>query len=279
MTGCFAIIGGTGTLGRSLVKTVLGENPQSHILIISRDEIKQLEMMDDFPSSQFPNLKFKLGDVRDLERMTEVLSEIDFVVHAAAIKHVVMAEMNPEECRKTNISGTENVVKACNANKVKRAVLISTDKAENPIGVYGQTKLEAERIFQEANSTGTTNFSIIRLGNILGSRGSVVERFNKMKESGQIEITHPDATRFCIEGVEAANFVIEHFEKEDFSQVEFPKMKSFRVIDLAKLIAPNAEIKFTGLRPGDKLHEELNKNHTSSLELIQQDQLKEILNR
>lgn len=256
MKGRIAILGGTGTLGTALVKTILDDNPHANILVYSRDEIKQLEMMDDFPGTRFPNLHFKLGDVRDLERLTEVLANVDFVVHAAAIKHVVMAEMNPEECRKTNVAGTANVVKACNVNRVKRAMLISTDKAEKPIGIYGESKLKAEQIFFNAPSE-ITSFGVVRLGNIIGARGSVFEAFERQRKEGVIKVTHPDATRFCISKEYAASFILESLINKDES-LFIPQMKSFRILSLAKEIAPECRIEIVGLRPGDKLHEELN---------------------
>lgn len=257
-----AIIGGTGTLGRSIVKVLLEANPDTHILIFSRDEIKQLEMMEDFPDSIYPNLKFNLGDVRDFERLNEVLEGFNFVIHAAAIKHVVMAEMNPQECHKTNIDGTRNVVEACKKNGVKRTVLISTDKAEKPAGVYGKTKLEAERLFFEANNRQKGKYGIVRLGNIIGARGSVFEAFKRQRKTGVIKVTHPEATRFCISQMDAANWVL-HVLKNELNEIFTPDMKSFKILDLAKEMAPECEIEFVGLRPGDKLHEELRMGESS----------------
>lgn len=251
-----AIIGGTGTLGRSIIESLLYANSDAFILVYSRDEIKQLEMMESFPESHFPNLDFKLGDVRDLTRLKEVLCQMDYVVHAAAIKHVVMAEKNPEECYKTNVVGTQNVVDACIYNEIKRAVLISTDKAENPIGVYGQSKLKAEEIFQLANNEQPGIFGIVRLGNIIGARGSVFEVFEKQRKTGVIKVTHPEATRFCISKENAAKCVLKALRNTG-SDILMPEMKNFKVVDLAKEMAPECKIEFIGLRPGDKLHEEL----------------------
>ena len=250
------ILGGTGSLGRAIVRVITQSySDVKNVLILSRDEIKQLEMMEDFPKDRFPFLDFKLGDVRDEERLNEILENIDFVIHAAAIKHVVMAEKNPDECRKTNIGGTMNVIRACKTNHVERAVLISTDKAVNPIGVYGNSKLEAERLFVEANKSNGW-FGIVRLGNIIGARGSVFEVFERQKETGVIKVTHPDATRFCISQVDAANFVLDSLQSES-DQIQTPPMETFSVIDLARKIAPDCEIEIIGLRAGDKLHEEL----------------------
>ncbi|WP_425390363.1 polysaccharide biosynthesis protein [Ekhidna sp.] len=251
-----AILGGSGTLGRALVRELLNEEV-GRILIFSRDEIKQLEMMEEFPSDNFHMLDFKLGDVRDLPRLKEVLGGYDYVIHAAAIKHVVMAEKNPEECHKTNVLGTQNVIEACKVNNITRAILISTDKAVNPIGVYGKSKQEAEQRWLNANTEDECQFNVVRLGNIIGARGSVFEAFAKQRKNGVIKVTHPEATRFCITQKDAAQFVIQSLAT-DFKQIFTPEMEAFRVVDLAKEIAPECEIAFVGLRPGDKLHEEVN---------------------
>ncbi|MEQ9008059.1 MAG: polysaccharide biosynthesis protein [Ekhidna sp.] len=257
-----AILGGSGTLGRALVRE-LSETEVSRILVFSRDEIKQLEMMETFPSEKYPMLDYKLGDVRDLPRLKEVLEGMDFVIHAAAIKHVVMAEKNPEECHKTNVIGTQNVIEACRVNNITRAILISTDKAVNPIGVYGKSKKEAERGWLTANEPNFDMFKVVRLGNIIGARGSVFEAFEKQRKSGVIKVTHPDATRFCISQEEAAQFVLQAFESEK-QEVLVPQMNSVHVLKLAKKIGPECKIDIIGLRPGDKLHEEINGVSSSS---------------
>ncbi len=260
-----AILGGTGTLGRSVVDA-LGKMPHrpNKVLIYSRDEIKQLEMMEDYPSNQYPFLEYKLGDIRDLSRLEEVLEGSDLVIHAAAIKHVVMAENNPQECYKTNVIGTKNVVNACLAAGVKGACLISTDKAENPIGVYGESKLKAELIFRNANASEKAYFGVVRLGNIIGARGSVFEVFEKQRKTGVIKVTHPEATRFCISKEEAAQFVLNALMEKE-AKILVPEMGVFSVIELAKKIAPECEIQITGLRKGDKLHEELGNISSSSI--------------
>lgn len=250
------ILGGTGTLGKALARHLVKEFSDIQCLtIFSRDEVKQLEMMEEFAKSPF-EINYLLGDIRDKSRLTEVVKGQEIVIHAAAIKHIVMAEKNPEECYKTNVLGTQNVIAACKANKVEKAVLISTDKAVNPIGVYGESKEEAEKLFLEADSN--TIFSIVRLGNIVGSRGSVWEVFSKQKETGILKVTHPEATRFYIGQKEAAYFVLSELMNENSQQLSSPKMNAFRILDLAKSIAPECEIEFIGLRKGDKLHEELN---------------------
>lgn len=251
-----AILGGSGTLGKALLKALSKNEPDiGKVVIYSRDEIKQLEMMDDFPSERFPFLDFKLGDVRDYDRLDEVLKGIDYVIHAAAIKHVVMAEKNPEECWKTNVKGTENVIEASKNNGVKKVVLVSTDKAYKPIGVYGKSKAEAERLFQEV-STGYTSYNIVRLGNIIGARGSVFEAFERQRKTGVIKVTHPEATRYCISQEDAANFVLASLTASK-EGILIPEMGSFNVLELAKKVAPECKIEIVGLRVGDKLHEEL----------------------
>lgn len=258
-----AILGGSGTLGRALIRELV-ETEVSRILVFSRDEIKQLEMMEEFPSEIFPMLDYKLGDVRDLQRLKEILEGMNFVIHAAAIKHVVMAEKNPGECFKTNVMGTRNVIEACNSNNVSRAILISTDKAVNPIGVYGRSKQEAEKNWLNTNEASPVRFKVVRLGNIIGARGSVFQAFEKQRESGVIKVTHPDATRFCIAQEEAAHFIMNAVSSET-SSVLTPDMRAFRVIDLARKIAPECKIEIVGLRPGDKLHEEVGGVSSSSI--------------
>lgn len=249
-----AIIGGSGTLGKACVKAFAGLEVKK-VLIYSRDEIKQLEMMDEFPKDNYSFLEYQLGDVRDVERLTECLEGVDYVIHAAAIKHVVMAENNPGECWKTNVEGTKNVIEASKKVGTHRCILVSTDKAVNPIGVYGKSKADAEKLFSE-ESSGKTSYGIVRLGNIIGARGSVFEAFERQRKTGVIKVTHPEATRFCISQENAAQFIIEAL-KVDTSEPMIPEMDTFRVIDLAKKIAPECDIEIVGLRAGDKLHEEI----------------------
>ena len=260
-----AILGGTGTLGKALVNEIAKSYEDvSKVLIFSRDEIKQLDMMEDYPYEKFPFLDFKLGDVRDRKRVEEVLEGYDYVIHAAAIKHVVMAEKNPEECWKTNVNGTENVIAACKKCDAVRTVLVSTDKAYKPVGVYGKSKLKAENLFLEA-SDSFSSFGIVRMGNIEGARGSVFNIFEKQKETGVLQVTHPEATRFVISQRNAAAFTLASLESE--KQGPFiPEMQSIKIVDLARQIAPDCKIQFTGLRPGEKLHEELDYSITSSSE-------------
>lgn len=251
-----AILGGTGTVGRAIIQYLLSNLiPVGKIIIYSRDEIKQLEMMDEYSQHESMRLEYRIGDVRDLERLEEVLEDVDFVIHAAALKHVVMAENNPSECWKTNVEGTKNVIESCIRNQVDKSLLISTDKAINPIGVYGKSKLEAENNFLNVNSTGT-EFHVIRLGNIIGARGSVFEAFERQKKTGVIKVTHPEATRFCISKERAAEHILDMF-RENAPTISTPQMDSFNVLDLAKQVGPECKIEIVGLRPGDKLHEEI----------------------
>ncbi|MEQ9405270.1 MAG: polysaccharide biosynthesis protein [Cyclobacteriaceae bacterium] len=252
------ILGGTGSLGQALVRQIIASYSDiGELMIISRDEVKQLRMMDEFSEEEYPFMNYLLGDVRDKQRLIELLKGKDLVIHAAAIKHVVIAEKNPSECKKTNVEGTRNVVLACLEQGVKKALLISTDKAVNPISVYGRSKQVAEQIFLTGNSKSESEFGVIRLGNILGSRGSVFELFKEQKSQGLMKVTHQDATRFYITPEDASDFVLNSLIEIDTNTIKSPKMKAFRVLDLAKSVAPDCRIEIVGLRPGDKLHEEL----------------------
>lgn len=252
------ILGGTGTLGKAITSCIIKEYTDIQSLtIFSRDEVKQLEMMEEFSQTSC-KIDYLLGDVRDVDRLNEVLQGMDFVVHAAAIKHVVMAERNPEECYKTNVLGSQNVVDACLSQEVDKALLISTDKAVNPEGVYGWSKYQAEQLFIDANTDRGCQFKVIRFGNIVGSRGSVWETFSKQRETGILKVTHAEATRFYIEQEEAASFVISKLsEMKNEREISSPEMNAIRILDLARSMAPECKIEFTGLRKGDKLHEEL----------------------
>ncbi|MEM9895852.1 MAG: polysaccharide biosynthesis protein [Bacteroidota bacterium] len=251
-----AITGGTGTIGHALVQKILEQYKGiEQIRIISRDEVKQMQMMERFSYASL--LDFHLGDVRDLARMKELIAGMDLVIHAAALKHVVMAEKNPSECFKTNVEGSENVIASCLAADVKRAIFISTDKACKPVGVYGRSKKEAEELFLQAQENGSTVFKTVRLGNIIGSRGSVFEVFERQRQSGVLTVSHPDATRFCIEQEEAASYVLYSLTNSQTGLLESPKMRAYSILEIARQIAPDCEIVFSGLRPGDKLHEEI----------------------
>ena len=273
-----AIVGGTGTVGKNLAKDLLGRNPDQSLLIYSRDEVKQLDMMREFPEDNFPKVDFMIGDIRDKERLVEATEGHDIVINAAAIKHVVIAEKNPDECLKTNVDGTRNVIEACIANKVKKCLLISTDKAVQPQGVYGHSKQQSEELMLEANAKKQCKFSVVRFGNIIGSRASVSEIFRKMVDCGELKITDIEATRFGIRVDEAIGFLVSKIEEMNGGEIFSPKMKAFKVVDLAKAIAPKSRLAFIGLRPGDKLHEVMsdalgNLIHSNETEIMTKEEI------
>ncbi|MCP4321376.1 MAG: UDP-N-acetylglucosamine 4,6-dehydratase (inverting) [Alteromonadales bacterium] len=251
------ITGGTGSFGKKYVKTLLKEYTPKKIIIYSRDELKQFEMQQDFNQSC---MRYFIGDVRDKERLTQAMNGVDYVIHAAALKHVPAAEYNPMECIKTNINGAENVIHAALANNVERVIALSTDKAANPINLYGATKLASDKLFVAANNISgghKTIFSVVRYGNVVGSRGSVVPFFQKLINEGatQIPVTHDEMTRFWITLQDGVDFVLKNFERMLGGEIFIPKIPSMRVIDLAKAMAPQLSIKIIGIRPGEKLHE------------------------
>lgn len=242
-------------MGRSLTRQLLLGNPKQDILIYSRDEIKQLEMIQDFPAKEYPNLDFMIGDIRDGDRLLEACAKRNLVINAAAMKHVVMAEKNAEECNKTNVGGTKNLTDACGRAGVTKCLHISTDKAIEPQGVYGKSKRESEDLILEANGRFECSFSVVRFGNILGSRASVSEIFKKMAKTGCLTLTDPKATRFGVKMSDAIGFLMTKIKEMKGGEIFTPKMKAFHVIDLAKVIAPTSKLDVVGLRPGDKLHE------------------------
>lgn len=251
------ITGGTGSFGRQFVRTVLARfNPQ-RVVIYSRDELKQYEMQQEYFHQ---SLRFFIGDVRDGERLIQAMRGIDYVVHAAALKQVPAAEYNPMECIKTNIYGAENVIKAAIANKVQKIIALSTDKAANPINLYGATKLCSDKLFTAANNivgNQNTRFAVVRYGNVVGSRGSVVPLFKKLVTEGakELPITDVRMTRFWITLQQGVEFVIKSFARMRGGEIFVPKIPSSRIVDLAKAIAPEAAHKIIGIRPGEKLHE------------------------
>jgi UDP-N-acetylglucosamine 4,6-dehydratase/5-epimerase len=254
------ITGGTGSFGQAFVRSTLEKYPRmNRMVIFSRDEFKQSEMMKVFPPEKYRQLRYFLGDVRDRERLTRALTGINYVIHAAALKQVTAAEYNPIEFVQTNIIGARNVIEAAIDTGVKRVVALSTDKAAAPINLYGATKLCSDKLFSAANEYAGTGarFAIVRYGNVFGSRGSVAPLFLEKARSGVLPITDPSMTRFHItlrEGVDLVLWVLEHaFGGEIF----VPKIPSFKVIDLAKAIGPNCEHQLVGVRPGEKLHEDL----------------------
>ena len=254
------ITGGTGSLGRKLTKNLLVSTKNSKIVIFSRDEFKQFEMRSTFSIEEQQRLRFFIGDVRDRDRLIRAMSGVDYVIHAAALKQVDTAEYNPGECIKTNVSGAENIIEAALTNKVKGVVALSTDKACAPVNLYGATKLVSDKLFVAANNIkGSHNikFSVVRYGNVMGSRGSVIPFFIQHREKGYLPITHKDMTRFNISLEDGATLVIYALTNHLGGEIFVPKIPSYRIMDVAQAIAPNCEIREVGIRPGEKLHEEM----------------------
>lgn len=254
------ITGGTGTFGVGLIKYIIKKKLNfKRVVIFSRDEFKQSEMMKIFSPEKHQFLRFFLGDIRDKERLYLSLEDIDYVVHAAALKQVIAAEYNPWEFIKTNITGAENLINASILRNVKKVIALSTDKAAAPINLYGATKLCSDKLFIAANNVvggRDLNFSIVRYGNVIGSRGSVIPLFMKQKKK-YLTITHKDMTRFYITLDQAIEMVMWSLKNTIGGEIIVPKIPSFKITDLAKVIDPKVKIKFIGIRPGEKLHEEL----------------------
>jgi UDP-N-acetylglucosamine 4,6-dehydratase len=255
------ITGGTGSLGKELTKTILAKWPEVERLIIySRDEQKQFQMAQEFPHDKYPMIRFFIGDVRDLERMKRAFNDVDCVIHAAAMKHVHIAEYNPDECVKTNIGGADNVIKAAFSCGVKDVVALSTDKACAPINLYGATKLTSDKLFIAANNIAgkqDIKFSVVRYGNVMGSNGSVIPFFQQRKETGVLPITDPTMTRFNISLADGVKMVLHALENAWGGELYVPKIPSYRITDLAEAIGPECEHPVIGIRPGEKIHEEM----------------------
>ena len=254
------VTGGTGSFGRRFVETILRHGRARRIAIFSRDEFKQYEMQQHLAHLPGDTLRFFIGDVRDGERLELAMREIDYVIHAAALKHVPAAEYNPFECIRTNVSGAENVVRAALRNGVKRVLALSTDKAANPINLYGASKLASDKIFIAANNlSGSvgTRFAVVRYGNVVGSRGSVVPLFRKLVAEGadSLPITDPRMTRFWITLQQGVNFVVSAIAMMRGGEIFVPKIPSMRMVDLARCLAPHLPTRAVGIRPGEKLHE------------------------
>ena len=251
------VTGGTGTFGKAFVRTMLRHHKPKRLVVYSRDELKQFEMAQDISS---PVLRYFIGDVRDRDRLQLALNGIDTVVHAAALKQVPAAEYNPMECIKTNVLGAENVVNACIARGVERVIALSTDKAVNPVNLYGATKLCADKLFIAANHLAGFNnprFAVVRYGNVIGSRGSVVPLFKKLRATGRLPITDERMTRFWIDIDRGVDFVMQCVMRMHGGEVFVPKIPSMKVTDLARAMAPNCDFEIVGIRPGEKLHEML----------------------
>jgi len=251
------ITGGTGSFGQMFVKTLLEKYSPKRVIVYSRDELKQSEMKSN-PLLQNPALRFFLGDVRDRERLYLAMRDVDYVVHAAALKQVPAAEYNPHEFIKTNVNGATNVVEASLRAGVKKVVALSTDKAVNPVNLYGATKLCSDKVFIAANSyagDSGTIYSVVRYGNVVGSRGSVIPLFVKQRESGVLTITKPEMTRFLITLQKGVDFVLESLESMVGGELFVPKIPACSVADIANVVAPNAKWETIGMRPGEKMHE------------------------
>jgi len=251
------ITGGTGSFGKKYTKILLERFNPNKIIIYSRDELKQYEMAQEY---NHECMRYFIGDVRDSARLKKAMKDVDFVIHAAALKHVPIAEYNPMECIKTNINGAQNVIDAAIENKVSKIIALSTDKAANPINLYGATKLASDKLFVAANNlvgTQDTRFSVVRYGNVIGSRGSVVPFFKKLISEGakSLPITDERMTRFMITLEDGVNFVLKNFERMQGGEIFIPKIPSMKMNDLATALAPNLEHEVIGIRPGEKLHE------------------------
>ncbi|WP_035043252.1 UDP-N-acetylglucosamine 4,6-dehydratase (inverting) [Desulfovibrio sp. X2] len=251
------ITGGTGSFGKKCVEVILRDHSPKRLIVFSRDELKQFEMAQRFSDTDHPCMRYFIGDVRDKERLYRAFRGVDYVIHAAAMKQVPTAEYNPTECIRTNISGAENIINVAADVGVSRVVALSTDKAVNPINLYGATKLCSDKLFVAANAyTGSqTIFSVVRYGNVMGSRGSVIPFFIKKRTEGEIPVTDPRMTRFWITLEEGVELVLRAFELSGGGEIFVPKIPSMNIMDLAAAIAPGVPTKVVGIRPGEKLHE------------------------
>jgi len=255
------VTGGTGSFGQRFIKTIIKKYKKiKKIIIFSRDELKQYDMSQELNEEKYKFIRYFIGDIRDRDRLDMALKDVDIVVHAAALKQVPASEYNPFETIKTNILGTQNIIDACMKNKVKKLISLSTDKASSPINLYGATKLCADKlVVASKNTKGKLDYKacVVRYGNVLGSRGSVLPLFTKQKERGNISITSKDMTRFNILLDEGIELVLWSIQNVKGGEIFVPKIPSYRITDLAKAVAPNCKINFIGVRPGEKIHEEM----------------------
>ncbi|MBF0595050.1 MAG: UDP-N-acetylglucosamine 4,6-dehydratase (inverting) [Candidatus Omnitrophica bacterium] len=254
------ITGGTGSFGKRIVQILLAKFKPKKLIIFSRDELKQFEMAQKFSAHKYPCLSYVLGDVRDKERLMQVFKGVDYVIHAAALKQVPAAERNPEEFIKTNVLGAMNIIDACLENNVERVVALSTDKACNPINLYGATKLCSDKLFTAAGFAGAedgTRFAVVRYGNVLGSRGSVVPFFKERVKTGVLPITDANMTRFWITLDQAVYFVLESLKRAKGGEIFVPRIPSMKITDLATAVGPKCKQEIVGIRPGEKIHETL----------------------
>lgn len=261
------VTGGTGSFGKSFISYLIKNRTSvKKIIVFSRDELKQFEMKKFFDQINFSNIRYFLGDIRDKDRLKLAFKDVDIVVHAAALKQVPAAEYNPFEFIKTNVIGSQNIVEACLDSNVKNVIALSTDKASSPVNLYGATKLCADKLFIGANNIKgkqDIKFSVVRYGNVMGSRGSVLHNFLEQKKNGTLSITDTQMTRFNINMNEAIKFVIDALEKSKGGEIFIPKIPSFYITDLAKAVCQKCKIKITGIREGEKIHEEMISNNES----------------
>jgi UDP-N-acetylglucosamine 4,6-dehydratase len=263
------ITGGTGSFGKAFVRRLLSDWKPKRLVVFSRDELKQYEMQQEFSS---PAMRYFIGDVRDGARLRQAMNRVDIVVHAAALKQVPAAEYNPMECIKTNVHGAENVIAAAIDNEVEKVIALSTDKAASPINLYGATKLVSDKLFVAANNIAgghRTRFSVVRYGNVVGSRGSVIPFFRKLLAdgAGELPITDPRMTRFWITLQQGVDFVIKNFSRMQGGEIFIPKIPSSRITDLVQAMAPRCAMPVVGIRPGEKLHEVMCPSDDSHLTL------------
>eukprot|EP00033_Pygsuia_biforma_P000866 GCRY01001005.1.p1 GENE.GCRY01001005.1~~GCRY01001005.1.p1 ORF type:complete len:348 (-),score=49.96 GCRY01001005.1:630-1673(-) len=252
------VTGGTGSFGKKFLKRILNYNVKK-VIVFSRDELKQFEMSKGyFKPEKFPQLRYFIGDVRDQPRLKEAFRGVDIIVHAAALKQVPAIEYNPFEAIKTNILGANNIISAAIESGVKQVIALSTDKAANPVNLYGATKLCSDKLFISANQlapSGSTTFSVVRYGNVVASRGSVIPFFKERAKTGLLPITHDKMTRFSITLDEGVEFVFQNLMRMQGGEIFIPKIPSYKILDVAQAVAPEAEVKIVGIRPGEKLHE------------------------
>jgi UDP-N-acetylglucosamine 4,6-dehydratase len=252
------ITGGTGSFGKKCTEIILKKYKPKKLIIFSRDELKQFEMAQQFPDSEYPCIRYFIGDVRDKERLYRAFNKVDYIIHAAALKQVPAAEYNPFEAVKTNILGAQNIIDVAIDKGVKKVIALSTDKAANPINLYGATKLCSDKLFIAGNAyvgREETIFSVVRYGNVVGSRGSVIPFFLKQRETGVLPITDPRMTRFWITLEQGVNFVLDSLKRMVGGELFVPKIPSMNILDLAQAIAPECKTRIIGIRPGEKLHE------------------------
>lgn len=255
------ITGGTGSLGKALTSYIFKKWPQiKRLVVFSRDEQKQYEMAHDYPAQKYEAIRFFIGDIRDFDRLKRAMKGIDYVIHAAAMKHVPIAEYNPMECIKTNVLGAENVINACLETDVQRVIALSTDKAAAPINLYGATKLTSDKLFVAANNirgTKDIRFSIVRYGNVMGSNGSVIPFFLRLRKTGELPITDPNMTRFNITLKSGVEMVLHALSNSWGGEIFVPKITSYRITDVASAVGPECKQKIIGIRSGEKLHEDM----------------------